>query len=109
MSEVDLHNKDVKRHIADSLALPKGDPRSPWVLIPRDQFDLYKWAKAYEDLEPIVSDHIYDMFTRYLQRQKIMFPDVWDEVSLACFADGSWQFTGMFIHDHDPEDEEWLL
>lgn len=110
MRTVDFNNKGVKQHIADSLLLPKTHPRSPWVTIPNDQFYLYRLSYAYEvEMEPIESDHVYDMFTRYLQRQEIMFPEVWDAASLTCFRDGSWQHTGMFIHGHDPEDEEWLL
>lgn len=106
---VDFNNKDVIRYIDEVLALPSTNPRSPHVQIPRDQLTHYQWAKAYEELEPIVSDAIYDMHTRYLQRQQMMFPDIWDEVSLTCFQDGSWQFTGMFIEQHDPEDEEWII
>jgi len=109
MPTVDLNNKEVISHIEDLLSLPKTDTRSPFITIPKDQFYLYTLAKAYEELEPIESDHVYDMFTRYLQREQIMFPDIWDEVSLKCFEDGSWQHTGLFIHDHDPDDEEWLL
>ncbi len=110
MSTVDLNNKEVISYIEEVLALSKTHSRSPYVTIPQDQFFLYKLAYAYEvDMEPIESDHVYDMFTRYLQREQIMFPNVWAEVSLKCFEDGSWQHTGMFINDHDPEDEEWLL
>ncbi len=105
---VDLKNKDIRKHIKWSLSLPHGSPFSPYTSIPNNQFCLYRWAKAYEELEPIATDHEYDMFTTYLQRQQAMFPDIWEEVSLACFRDGSWQHTGMFINDHDPEDEEWL-
>jgi hypothetical protein len=106
---VDFTNKDVKRHIDKLLSLPKDDELSPHVTIPKDQFDLYLWAKAYEELEPIVSDHIYDMHTRYLERQQLMFPDIWKEVCLECFRDDSWRYTGMFIEAHDPDDELWLL
>lgn len=109
MSTVDLDNKDIKRYIERALSLPKTDGRSPYTTIPRDQYDLYKWAKAYEELEPLVSDHIYDMFTRYLQREQIMFPVIWDEVSLTCFEDESWKYTGLFIEGHIKEDEDWLL
>ena len=106
---VDMTNKDVIRHIKDYLAIPKTDPLSPWITIPQGQMDLYRWAVAYEEGLPEVPDDIYDMWTRALQRQQIMFPDIWDKVSIACFEDGSWQFTGMFIHGHDPDDEVWLL
>ena len=108
-STVDFQNKDVKQHIVEKLALSKTDPKSPYQTIPHDQFDLYVWAKAYEEMEPIVSDHIYDMYTRYLQREMLMFPCIWDEVSLQCFKDGSWEYTGLFIESHNKEDEEWLL
>lgn len=106
---VDLNNKDVIAYIKGALALPHTHMLSPYVGIPRAQFDHYRWAKAYENFEPIVEDNVYDMHTRYLQRKQITFPDVWDEVSLTCFRDGSWQHTGMFIKSHDPEDEEWLI
>lgn len=105
---VDMTNKDTINHIKEFSALPKTDPMSPWVTIPMGQMDLYRWAKAYEEGLPEVPDDIYDMFTRSLQRQEIMFPDIWQKVSIDCFRDGSWQFTGMFIHNHNEEDEEWI-
>lgn len=108
-THVDFQNKDVKNFIAEKKALDINSMYSPWVTIPQDQFDLYRWAKAYEELEPIVSDYIYDMFTRSLQRDQKMFPDIWDKVSLQCFKDGSWIYTGLFIESHIEEDEEWLL
>ncbi len=106
---VDMTSKDVINYIKSVSNYPKTNPLSPYITIPIDQFDLYAWAKAYEEGLPEVSDHIYDMYVRYLQRQQIMYPDIWDEVSLECFKDGSWQFTGMFINDHNTDDEEWLL
>ena len=106
---VDFSNKEVKDHIRQFLALTKTDDVSPWITIPRDQFTLYKWAKAYEELQPLVTDHIYDMFVRYLRREQIMFPTIWESCSLSCFKDASWSYTGMFIEGHNKEDEEWLL
>lgn len=106
---VDLDNIEVRDYIARASALPHADMLSPYKSIPVAQYDLYHWSKMYEELEPVVSDHIYDMHVRYLQRTEIMFPDIWKEVSLQCFKDGSWQYTGLFIEDHDPEDEEWIL
>lgn len=107
-SLVDFQNKDVKAYIKKARELPETDYFSPYCSIPRDQFAHYLWAKAYEDLEPIVSDYIYDLHAKHLKRSQEMFPDIWDEVSLQCFKDGSWEYTGMFIFNHDPEDEEWL-
>lgn len=108
-STIDLTNKETKKHIAESLALPRDHHYSPWVNIPLNQFQLYLWSKAYEEMDAIVTDSLYDMQVRYLQRLQTMYPEVWEECCFACFRDGSWEFTGMFITDHDPDDEEWLL
>ena len=105
---VDMSNKDIIHHIRRMIALPKTDPLSPYNTIPSGQMDLYNWAVAYEEGLPEVPDDIYDMWTRALQRQEIMFPDIWEKVSIDCFRDGSWKFSGMFIHAHNDEDEEWL-
>lgn len=106
---VDFQNREVNIFIKEKLALDRNNVDSPYITIPKDQFTHYQWAKAYEEFEPIVSDEYYDMHTRYLQREKSMFPEIWEEVSLTCFRDGSWEYTGLFIESHNEEDEEWLL
>lgn len=109
MDDSFLHNKEVKAHIRWVLSLPHDHEFSPYTYIPKDQFHHYLWSKAYEELDAIVSDHIYDMHTRYLQSHQSMFPDIWEQVSLNCFRDDSWKYTGLFINEHNIEDEEWLL
>ena len=101
VGKVDFENKDIIRHISNNT--------TAHIDIPKEQFYLYVWAVAYESLEPIVEDKIYDMQVRYLERQQLMFPEVWEQCSMECFRDGSWKYTGMFIEAHNKEDEDWLL
>ncbi len=66
-----------------------------------NQGTLIKWATAYEQGEQIVTDDIYDMQVRLLQRLKAENNTLWDEIDKPEFRSGSWEYTGMFIHENE--------
>lgn len=97
-ARVDLQNPEVIEHIKWSKLLPPDHNSSPRRYIPLDQQQLIDMARAYEAGDTLVPDRIYDMMVRYLQRQQLMFPLIWDTVSLPQFEDNAWTYTGSFYH-----------
>lgn len=59
---------------------------------------LVYFARAYEEGEPEVTDHEYDLLTKYLIRLEEEMPEIWKEALIPEFEDGSWKYTGSFYH-----------